>query len=95
MRSAEEFDAVRRLIAAGENDCAIARHTGIPRRTVRDWRFRPQILPRQSSTSRHCVHDFANLAPNDYSYLLGLYLGDGCISRYGRVWRIRITLDAK
>jgi hypothetical protein len=30
-----------------------------------------------------------------YCYLLGLYLGDGCISRNGRVWRLRITLDAK
>ncbi|OBG32443.1 hypothetical protein A5671_07400 [Mycolicibacter heraklionensis] len=95
MRPTEEFDAVQRLIAAGLNDCAIARQTSIPRRTVRDWRCRPQVLRRQSSTSSHCVHDFASLPPNGYSYLLGLYLGDGCISRYGRVWRLRITLDAK
>lgn len=27
--------------------------------------------------------------------LLGLYLGDGCISRSRRVWRLRITLDNK
>ena len=27
MRSAEEFDAAQRLIAAGINDCAIARQT--------------------------------------------------------------------
>jgi hypothetical protein len=30
-----------------------------------------------------------------YSYLLGLYLGDGCVSRSRRVWRLRITLDKK
>ena len=30
-----------------------------------------------------------------YCYVLGLYLGDGCISRNRRVWRLRITLDAK
>ena len=30
-----------------------------------------------------------------YCYLLGLYLGDGCISRDGRVWRLRVTLDKK
>lgn len=95
MRPTEEFDAVQRLIAAGLNDCAIARQTSIPRRTVRDWRCRPQVLRRQSSTSSRCVHDFASLPPNGYSYLLGLYLGDGCISRYGRVWRLRITLDAQ
>jgi hypothetical protein len=30
-----------------------------------------------------------------YAYLLGLYLGDGCISQSRRVWRLRIALDAK
>ena len=29
MRSAEEFEAVQRLIATGMNDCAIARQTGL------------------------------------------------------------------
>jgi hypothetical protein len=95
MRSAEEFDAVSRLIAAGENDCAIARQTGIPRRTVRDWRCRPQILPRQSCTSPHCIHDFTDLPHEAYSYLLGLYLGDGCLSRQPRCWVLRIILDVK
>jgi len=41
MRSAEEFEAGQRLIAAGINDCEIARQLGIPRTTVRDWRRRP------------------------------------------------------
>ena len=27
--------------------------------------------------------------------MLGLYLGDGCISRCRRVWHLRITLDKK
>lgn len=26
---------------------------------------------------------------------LGLYLGDGCISRHGRVWRLRVALDSR
>lgn len=30
-----------------------------------------------------------------YAYLLGLYLGDGCISKMGRVFRLRISLDKK
>jgi hypothetical protein len=30
-----------------------------------------------------------------YAYLLGLYLGDGCLSGHARgVWKLRITLDA-
>jgi hypothetical protein len=33
--------------------------------------------------------------PAAYSYVLGLYLGDGSLSRNRRVWRLRITLDKK
>jgi hypothetical protein len=97
MRSAEEFDAVSRLIAAGLDDCAIARHTGIPRCTVRDWRCRKQVRPRRPSALAACGidHDFSALPRAAYSYLLGLYLGDGCISRHPRAWRLRIVLDNK
>ena len=42
-----------------------------------------------------CDHDFAVLPAAPYSYLLGLYLGDACISRIRRVWRLRIVLDTK
>jgi hypothetical protein len=95
MRSAEEFDVVRGLIAAGLNDCAIARETGIPRRTVCDWRRKAPILVRGGVSGCRVDHDFSALPPSAYCYLLGLYLGDGCISRCRRVWRLRITLDAK
>jgi hypothetical protein len=40
-------------------------------------------------------HDFLALPPAAYAYLLGIYLGDGCISRGGRVRRLRITLDSR
>ena len=97
MRSRDEFDAVQRLIAAGVNDCAIARQTGIPRPTVRDWRTRrPRALRPNTSTSPCGIdHDFSALTANAYSYLLGLYLGDGCISRHPRAWCLRISLDTK
>ena len=97
MRSEDEFNEVRQLIAAGMNDCAISRKTGIPRPTVRDWRCRPQARARMPAGSAACGvgHDFASLPAAPYSYLLGLYLGDGCISRIRRVWRLRIVLDAK
>jgi hypothetical protein len=97
VRSAEEFDDVHRLIAAGMNDCAIARQTGIPRPTVRDWRRRPQVLPRAPASSVGCAidHDFAGLPAAPYSYLLGMYLGDGCISRHPRAWHLRITCDTQ
>jgi hypothetical protein len=94
LRSAEEFEAVRRLIEDGLNDCAIARQTGIPRPTVRDWRWRPRARPRNANTLP-CDHDFSAVPAKPYSYLLGLYLGDGCVSRCRRVWRLRVSLDKK
>jgi len=40
-------------------------------------------------------HEFADLG-GSYVYLLGLYLGDGCISRHPKgVYKLRIFMDAK
>jgi hypothetical protein len=97
VRSLDESETVKSLAASGMNDCAIARKTGIPRRTVRDLRCRPTIRDRLAAGSSTCGidHDFPSLPPAAYSYLLGIYLGDGCVSRGGRVWRLRITLDSR
>jgi hypothetical protein len=97
VRSAEEYNTVQRLVAAGYNDCAIARQTGIPRRTVRDLRCRPTFRPRRGAQSEDCTfeHDFASIFAAPYCYLLGLYLGDGCVSRHPRAFCLRITLDSK
>lgn len=98
MRSAEEFETVQGLIASGMNDREIARQTGIPRRTIWDWRYCGlQVRARVLAGSAPCrmEHDFARLPPGPYCYLLGLYLGDGCLSRSRRVWHLRITLDKK
>jgi Homeodomain-like domain len=95
MRSAEQFHAAKRLIAAGMNDCAIAREIGVPRTTVRDWRRRPAIRSRDLGAPCGVAHHFSQLPAEAYCYVLGLYLGDGSISRNRRVWRLRITLDKK
>ncbi len=97
MRPREEFEAVQRLIALGLNDCAIARQTGIPRRTVLDWRHLRSSIRTRGTNASICriEHSFAALPAAAYCYLLGLYLGDGCISRNRRVWRLRIVLDDK
>jgi len=95
MRSAEQFDAAKRLIAAGLNDCAIARQIGVPRTTVRDWRRRRAIRSTDLGAPCGVAHDFSLIPAEAYCYVLGLYLGDGCISRHRRVWRLRITLDTK
>jgi hypothetical protein len=95
LRSAEDFETVERLIAAGLNDCAIARQTGIPRPTVWGWRRRPPVRAKSSCISKCTAVDLSGLPAGAYSYLLGLYLGDGCVSRHPRAWRLRVSLDKK
>jgi hypothetical protein len=82
MRSSAELSAVEQLVANGLNDCEGSRQTGIPRTTVRDWRrlaFSRAGAERAGEPELH-KHDFDRLPPA-YAYLLGLYLGDGCISK--------------
>jgi len=94
MRPSAERDAVRQLVVSGLNDCEVARRTGVPRTTVRDWRraeFRR--LGRAPAADDHHPHAFDRLPPS-YAYLFGLYLGDGNITRNRRgVYRLRVTLD--
>ena len=94
MRPQSEWDEVHRLIASGLNDCAVARATGINRRTVLDWRRQGPIRLRRSSGCPRC--EGSRLGDLAYAYLLGLYLGDGCLSWHRRdVYHLRITLDQK
>ena len=99
MRGAEEVAAVQALHTAGRGASEIASITGLPRSTVRDWLSRP-ARERDPSSEPVCLtcgrsHDFQAL-PASYVYLLGLYLGDGCISAHPRdVYRMRIFLDLR
>jgi hypothetical protein len=84
------------MIAMGLNDYEIARRTAIPRPTIRGWRT--QTRRRRPLTGEHpcgVAHDFGTFPADAYAYLLGMYLGDGCISQMGRVWRLRIFCDEK
>jgi hypothetical protein len=100
MRRPEEVRLVQELTAEGLNACEVARRTGIPRTTVRDWvagRL-PCRDPDEFSCSAcgHRLHKPGELPAADYSYLLGMYLGDGCIARAPRdVYRLRIACDMK
>jgi hypothetical protein len=94
VRSQAEWDEVHRRIAAGMNDCVISRATGIPRPTVMGWRHKGPTRPRRSTFCPRC--DGAALDHLAYAYLLGLYLGDGCLSWHRRdVYCLRISLDKK
>lgn len=99
MRPRTEVKAALALARGGANASAIGRELGIPRSTVREW-----LAGRCRRNGRHADrgcnrgpagHDLKALPP-EYVYLLGLYLGDGCISKHPRnVYRMRITLDVK
>jgi hypothetical protein len=97
VRSLEELAAVEALLAKGLNDCEIARRTGIPRSTVREWRHgRRSGGGAGCPTCGHPAHDPSALPCWEYAYLLGLYLGDGSIATHARgVYRLRITLDLR
>jgi hypothetical protein len=99
-RPQQEFEMVQALIAEGRNDCEIAHLTDIPRETVRDWRSGVRDSTRRypSGSGHHCgnQHDFTILPVAAYTYLLGMYLGDGYIARHDRgVWRLRIVSDSR
>ena len=94
MRPDHERKEVRRLAAAGLNFCQIARETGIPRSTLREW-IAPRYVPRVGRRLAP-VFDPATVPRAAYSYLPGFYLGDGTISRQRRgVYRLRIVTDSR
>lgn len=101
VRSTEEVHRVFRLAGQGLSKAEIARQVGIARATVRDWLSageqtvltRPMRMPRPARDpcdDEPCV--FATgLDEPAYAYLLGQYLGDGCISRIGTGFRLRLA----
>lgn len=94
MRSRAEYEEAMRWVGLGLNDCQISRLMDVPRGTIRDWRHGTRRSG--SKVPQDCpICAGQNLDGEWYAYLLGLYLGDGCISRYPRTYRLRITLDIK
>lgn len=83
------------LMECGFSLRSVSRSTGVNRSTLRDWREQPGKALNRASCSR-CAENPALPEPQaDYAYLLGLYLGDGCISRAGardkEVWKLRVA----
>jgi hypothetical protein len=106
LRSAAEVRLVASLADEGLNSCEISRRTGIPRSTIVNWRHGRVPMPNASrSRTGHAVciqcagfaqHPFPHMTEFAYAYLLGLYLGDGCLLRHRRgVFRLNIAMDAK
>jgi hypothetical protein len=55
-----------------------------------------QIAPGSTcAVCGHALHDFDSLPSRAYAYLLGIYLGDGMISRVGRCFALRVYMDSR
>ncbi len=99
----QEVDLVRSLIGLGLNNCQISRATGVSVPSVARWRRKPLswLRNREGATGpafgARCprCHGRALLA-DAYSYLLGLYLGDGTIVHIRRgVYRLEVVMDRR
>lgn len=87
---------IRMLHARGLSSYEVARRLGIPRTTVWNSIHRPPHrrlrtawyaeVPRPRPGTRR---------GNLYAYVLGMYLGDGCIDRAGGSFRLVLYLDAR
>jgi hypothetical protein len=83
------------LVGRGISLRSISMSTGISRAALREWRDHPEINADVHAACPRCAASPALPEPHDdYAYLLGLYLGDGCISRSStkdkEVWKLRI-----
>jgi hypothetical protein len=76
----------------GSSLSTVSRRHGVTRSTLREWRDNPENVP--PIQCPQCQG--APLAADSYSHLLGLYLGDGCLSACRRgVYMLRISCDAR
>lgn len=100
-----ELDVVLGVLARlerGESPRAVSLSTGVPFDTVRRWRRGeiPRKARRTAEGAAWCPqcgaeeHDFSALPPQQYAYLLGIYLGDGCLYAHSRgTYGLKVTLD--
>jgi len=109
MRTYEEYKEILTLWERYGNKKKISQMTRIPRATVRDCisKFGSVQGLEEHSLRNVEINGESSLVvalkdQNDpenlhqaYSYLLGMYLGDGCISKMNRVHRLRVALDKK
>lgn len=105
MRTYEEYKRILELWEAGHNKSQISRMTGIPRPTVRDAIKRYGSLKGLEENRARASKSTADIVlerirkntemRKTYAYLLGMYLGDGCLTKppQHRVYLLRVALD--
>ncbi|MEU8784928.1 transcriptional regulator [Streptomyces sp. NPDC048637] len=69
------------LVKQGRSLNSVSRQTGISRYAIRSWQTRIEPTPRTTQCPRCEPVPRLPECAEQYAYLLGLYLGDGCLSR--------------
>ncbi|MEU3446728.1 transcriptional regulator [Streptomyces thermolilacinus] len=73
------------LVAQGRSLNSVSKETGISRASLRSWQIRVEPKERGGEPCPRCCEVPGPPSnPTAYAYLLGLYLGDGCISEHRR-----------
>jgi hypothetical protein len=93
MYAPEVRQRARQAMQRGQSLSSISLATGVSRATLRDWRDNPDRDGAWRTCARCAEVKTLPEPGSDYAYLLGLYLGDGCISanRDKGVWVLRIA----
>jgi hypothetical protein len=92
IRPQPDFEAALSLMEVGRSDYEIARLIGVPRSTIGGWRHRRGSGYHLRASAATPLWRPTAAAP--YCYLLGMYLGDGCIQvSPGGSASIAISLD--
>ncbi|MFD8387179.1 transcriptional regulator [Streptomyces sp. NPDC059679] len=83
------------LVGQGRSLNSVSKQTGISRAAIRAWQIRIEPLSpasRGDACPRCAPEPQLPEEPAAYAYLLGLYLGDGCVSRLKKgVYLLRIA----
>lgn len=90
-----------RLLDSGLSAGEVARRQNVTLSSVRNWKRGrvPKPAARLLAGMRNCrrcgeaEHDFRRLPADSYAYLLGAYLGDGCLHIGHGHTRLQIVLD--
>jgi hypothetical protein len=89
--SSDDASAVSCLLGKGLSDYEIGRRTGISRSSVQRWRT--EGIPRRGCNG---PSEWRPTDPRSYCYLLGIYLGDGYLSKAStRSPVLEISLDPR
>jgi hypothetical protein len=108
MHTYEEYRQILELWEQGFKKKRIAIMTGINRATVREcivryenveglekcvWLIKHREGPQELRVLKAGMWNELSPLFEAYAYLLGLYLGDGCLAKDPRTYRLRIALD--